>query len=453
MKEDESGEASGAGSPQATGRRVVFATVGSLGDLHPYMAVGRALQARGHRAAIATSSLHRERIEAAGLEFRPMRPDAPEDPQLWQKVLDRRRGPEFVFREVIMGSIRESFADLRAATADADLLVSGPTAPAAPLVAETSAVPWVSSVLQPMALLSVHDPPVPPHWPALDRLRVLGAAYGCTLRGLARLTVRSWTAPYRALRASLGLPRGEAAYLQGQHSPRGVLAMFSRVLGEPQPDWPPGTWLTGFAFFDEPDAGRSLAPQVREFLAREPAPLVFTLGSTAAMDPGAFWQESILAAQRLRQRALLLVGGDGARLRLPEPLPAGVLACDYAPYAAVFPHAALVVHQGGIGTLSQALRAGRRQLVVPFAHDQPDNAARAVRLGVARSIPRERFTAAAAARALRELLADERAAAAAAAAARQISREDGVAAACDALERVLARAPAARPRASGAAAR
>jgi UDP:flavonoid glycosyltransferase YjiC (YdhE family) len=83
-----------------------------------------------------------------------------------------------------------------------------------------------------------------------------------------------------------------------------------------------------------------------------------------------------------------------------------MIGFDYLPYSRVFPRAAVVIHQGGIGTLSQALRAGRPQLITPVAFDQPDNARRAVDLGLARSLPFYRVRAAALAAELEILLRD-----------------------------------------------
>ncbi|MBL8539908.1 MAG: glycosyltransferase, partial [Betaproteobacteria bacterium] len=108
-----------------------------------------------------------------------------------------------------------------------------------------------------------------------------------------------------------------------------------------------------------------------------------------------------------------------------------------APHSIVFPRAAAIVHQGGIGTLAQALKAGRPMLVVPFSHDQPDNAERAQRLGVARCIPRAKFPVERAVEALRALLDDPRYAQSAQAVAEAIRAEDGVRAACDRIERLL----------------
>jgi UDP:flavonoid glycosyltransferase YjiC (YdhE family) len=90
---------------------------------------------------------------------------------------------------------------------------------------------------------------------------------------------------------------------------------------------------------------------------------------------------------------------------MPADLPDDVLALDYVPLAAVLPRAAAIVHQGGIGTCAEALRAGIPSLVIPFGFDQPDNAERLRGLGVARVLPRKRVSASALAAHLDALLA------------------------------------------------
>ena len=128
--------------------------------------------------------------------------------------------------------------------------------------------------------------------------------------------------------------------------------------------------------------------ELEAFLAAGEAPVVFALGSSVVMIAGDFWDKAIAASAQLGRRAILLTGTP-----LAQTLPANVKAFDYLPYSEVFPRAAAIVHQGGIGTLAQALGAGRPQLIVPVAFDQPDNARRAVGLGVARSIPIRKLTA------------------------------------------------------------
>jgi UDP:flavonoid glycosyltransferase YjiC (YdhE family) len=117
---------------------------------------------------------------------------------------------------------------------------------------------------------------------------------------------------------------------------------------------------------------------------------------------GDFFEESVNAAKELGHRAVLLCGSDAQVLA--AKLPEGMMAADYAPYSEILPRARAVIHQGGIGTTAQVLRAGVPMLVVPFSHDQPDNAARVQRLGVARTLPRKDYNSRNAARELRALL-------------------------------------------------
>ncbi|HEY9597512.1 MAG TPA: nucleotide disphospho-sugar-binding domain-containing protein, partial [Cyanophyceae cyanobacterium] len=162
-------------------------------------------------------------------------------------------------------------------------------------------------------------------------------------------------------------------------------------------------------------------------------PIVFTLGSATVMTPGNFYQESIQAANQLNRRAVLLIGKNAP----PEILSKGIIAVSYVPYSQVFPYACAIVHQGGIGTKAQALRAGRPTLVMPYSHDQPDNAARVERLGTSRTIPRKQYLASRVAHELRELLENPQYATKAAEIGRIIQAENGVAVACDAIEKQL----------------
>lgn len=419
---------------------VVLSSFGSLGDLHPYLALGLGLQARGHRATIATSAIYRAKVEGLGLGFHPTRPHFdPDDARLAARVMDRFRGTAFVFKELVMPHVRETYADLMAAVAEADLLVSGSLAYVAAAVAETSGVRWASSALQPLVFFSAADPPVLPGMVGAEWVARLGPRTNRSVMRVGERLTLPWCAPLLALRRELGLPPGPHPLYAGQHAPELVLALFSPRFAPPQPDWPPQTEATGFAFFDEgAETGRAAAlPEALErFLAAGEPPIVFTLGSSAVYAAGTFYAESVKAARALSRRAVLLTG-RGLRQRLPGAPAEDVLVLEYAPYAALFPRAAATVHQGGIGTTAQALRAGRPMLVVPFAHDQPDNAARVARLGAGLGLPRGRYRARRVIPRLERLLHEPPFAARAAALGAAIRAEDGVARACEALERLL----------------
>jgi UDP:flavonoid glycosyltransferase YjiC (YdhE family) len=147
---------------------------------------------------------------------------------------------------------------------------------------------------------------------------------------------------------------------------------------------------------------------------------------------GQFYEHSARAAIELGLRAVLLIGSD-ARNRPSFALPDSICVAEYAPYSALFPRASLVVHQGGVGTTAQCLRAGKPMLIMPYSHDQPDNARRMRRLGVAESITKKGYTPAKVARRLKAMLADPSYGETARSVAQQLGHEDGVGAACDAL--------------------
>ncbi len=148
-----------------------------------------------------------------------------------------------------------------------------------------------------------------------------------------------------------------------------------------------------------------------------------------------FFVHSVTAAKRLGCRAVIIVGKNAHHR--PASLPDGVIACDYAPFSELLPRAAVIVHAGGVGTTGLAMRSGRPMLVVPYAHDQFDNAARVARVGVARTIPRRRYTPTRVAAELRHVLDNPEFTLRASAIGEKVRREDGVRAACDALEGLL----------------
>jgi UDP:flavonoid glycosyltransferase YjiC (YdhE family) len=250
---------------------------------------------------------------------------------------------------------------------------------------------------------------------------------------LVRRETAKWTKPLAALRARHGLPPGGNPLIEGQYSPHVNLALFSRVMAEPQPDWPPNLQVSGFVFYNGPAA---LPPELAAFLAAGPPPVVFTLGSSAVGAAGRFYHESAEAAARAGVRAVLLTGGFAANQ--PDRVPDGVLLVDRAPHQLLFPRARAVVHQCGAGTMAQALRAGCPMLVVPHSHDQPDNAHRMTRLGVARALYPKRYTAARAAAELRRLLDDPAYSDRARSVAGIVTAEGGAGAAADALAAVAA---------------
>lgn len=310
-------------------KRIVITSFGSLGDIYPYLGLARQLTLRGHDVLFATSAFYQPLIEGEGVAFHPVRPDvAPADHAMIRRVMDPKRGPEILVREFLIPYVRDSYADLAAATRGADLLVTHPITFAGPVVAEHCRIRWVSTVLAPMSFFSAYDLPVFPSLQWLAWLRRLGPSVGRGLICVGKWMTQRWTEPIRQLRADLGLPTAADPLYEGQFSPGLTLALFSQLLAAPQPDWPPHTQITGFSFYQ---GSNGLPPALARFLEAGAAPLVFTLGSSAVSAAGSFYQESVETARRLGCRAVLLVGTDPQNQPL-EPLPPGILAVPYAPH-------------------------------------------------------------------------------------------------------------------------
>jgi rhamnosyltransferase subunit B len=314
----------------------------------------------------------------------------------------------------------------------ADVLITHPAAPAGPLVGRKTGMPWISTVLAPLSFFSVYDPPIPPVMQWTTRVfSLLGPRF---LKLFFNAMEREYKAkPVADFRAELGLPDYGNPMFAGQHSPHRILALFSKVFAAPQPDWPPQTEITGFCFYGG-NHEVTFPAELSDFLDNGPPPLVFTLGSSAVWIGREFFRESIEAARHLGQRAVLLIG-DGRNH--PGDLPDDIIAVEYVSYESLMPRASVVVHHGGAGTTSHGLLAGVPTLIVPFAFDQSDNAEHAARLGVSRTVYRNKYRAPRVARELSKLLHERSYAQRAREVSGQLKQEDGPARAAELIEEVM----------------
>jgi UDP:flavonoid glycosyltransferase YjiC (YdhE family) len=429
--------------PASTSRRIVVTTAGSLGDLHPYLAIALGLKARGHEAIMASGECYRKKIEALGLGFRAVRPDCDwvNDPEVMRRIMHPRWGLVRVFHDIWVPVLRQAYDDLLAATEGADILVAMQAAGVGRLVAEKKGMPWVSAMHMPLLLGSAYDPPIVPGFAGLSKkLRFLGPAFWRPLHYLVKWSTRGLARPLHRLRDELSLPPDKTLNpLTDSQSPLLHLALFSKWLMDKQLDWPPQTIVTGFPWYDR-DGEQGLPPELARFLDDGPPPIVFTLGTAVTKNAAAssFFEHSVGAAKLLGRRAVLIIRDSRNR---PRALPEGVMACEYAPFSELFPRAAAIVHHGGIGTTGLAMRSGRPMLIVPWAWDQPDNAERAARLGISRTVHHRDYTFHRVATELGQLLDEAKFSQRAAEVGKNIQQEDGVGAACDAIEELLRTGP------------
>ena len=376
---------------------VLLPTLGSAGDVHPFIAIGLELKRRGHRATVLTNPIFRALIERHGLGYLPVGSEAAAraaigNPDVWHL----RKG--FAILAEVVGPAIEQIYRLIEQHADRDtVLVFSTLAFGGRLAQEKLGLPGASVHLQPSVIRTLGDQGM------IGNVRLSAAHPRWFKRGLFRLIDflvidRRLERPLNELRARLSLPPVARLMHRWMHSPELVLAMFPDWFAPAQPDWPANTHTVGFPFWDQeqaPERTRAL-----EFLAAGAPPVVVTPGS-AGSTMRRFFEESVAAIGQLGLRGMLITNYPE---QIPEALPRDIAAFGYLPFSEVLPHSELLIHHGGVGTLAQAMRAGVKQLVVPHGYDQFDSGWRVEQLGLGASIAEHRFRRQRVARTLQELL-------------------------------------------------
>ena len=389
--------------------RILMATLGSYGDLHPYLAMARVLKANGDDITIVTHSDYRAQVERIGVAFVPMKPGLDDiGPQeTWSsKANSSVGGPRFIIRTLVMPYLEDSYQVIKSVAPGHDLIISHVLTFAAPLVADELGIPWISSILQPSTFFSAYDPPAVGFFTILPKLKFFGPSLTKRILGLMALATRGWLKPIKSLRAKIGLPPSARNELTEGCSPLGTLALFPSSFASPQPDWPANVSQVGFPLFDE-ETTADVSEGLAQFLKMGDPPIVFTLGTALVMMETSYYEVAYQAAKALRRRAVLLVGKKPRRIPEAARNDLDIFVSEYEPFSGLFPHAAAIVHQCGVGTTAQALASGRPQVLVPFAHDQPDNARRVTELGIGQTVPAGRLNVSRLVAALNEVITNE----------------------------------------------
>ena len=415
-------------------RRVILCALGSSGDVHPFVGLGRELHRRGLQVTVVAAGYYRDLVAGAGLGFVDPLPevdfrDTIRDPAIWHPL----RGPGRLIDLAIRPLLEPVHRTIVERAVPGETLVVGSSlAFGARVAQESHGIPLVSVHLSPALFRSdFAGPRVPglvvhrgPGW--LRRLQ-----WGLVDSLVVDRRVGPWL---NAFRGRFGLPPVRGIAAEWMHSPLAVLGMFPEWFAPPQPDWPSQARLVGFPLYSEEGVSEPGA-DLAAFLTAGPPPLVFTPGSAHRFAHG-FFGAAAAACARLGMRGLLLTRFAE---QIPADLPEGVRHVPFVPFSWLLARAALLVHHGGIGSTSQALRAGIPQVIMPMGFDQFDNAARVTRLGVGRAIPRRRFSAPRLARVVAGLVGDAEVAARCRETARRLEPADGLVRAGDAVEAAWAR--------------
>jgi rhamnosyltransferase subunit B len=382
-------------------KHIVISVLGSAGDLFPLFEIGRVLQGRGYRITVLTSPYYEKHVADAGLEFVPLgtvekakaiiddpRTFGPEGPKMLVRAVanylpDSYEAIERIASQSIPGTI---------------LILANRVVAGAWIARERLGLPLVVDEPSAAALWSATSPPVLVDLPVLPKLPPVARRLVFWL--VDRLITDPLLAPeFNRIRKQLGLKGYVHRVLTGfLHSAELALGLFPEWFTAAQPDWPHNMKLTGFIFHE---LAANLPPGVESFLDRGPKPVVFT-GGSANQHVGEFFRESLKASGIGGFRAVFL----GPMDKMPTGMPDTIFATDWAPLGPLFEKSLALVQPAGIGTAAIAMRAGLPQLLFPLTNAQPDDAARLVRLGVARQIDPKNYRGEAVAEEINALVAD-----------------------------------------------
>lgn len=351
--------------------------VGSAGDIHPYVGLGKALKARGHRVTVITNSYYRELIEKVGLDFvglgnREEFDHVLNSPDLWHPT----KGPKMVMQQVVLKQMRDMYRMLEERYIPGETVAAGPALAVGLRAAQDKlGVPLVTVHLQPCLLRSNLQPPklpglwVPPWTPPSLMSFLYWIVDVVGLNPMLKTEVNRF-------RRDLGL-KPISRIGQYWESPQRIVGLFPEWFSPRQPDWPAQAVLTGFPRFDEREA-HVISPEAEAFLQDGEPPFVFTFG-TAMMHAQAAFEQAVEACRILGRKGVLLSRCD---TQIPANLPPFMRHFEYLPLSWILPRSAALIFHGGVGTLAQAAACGIPQLIMPMSHDQPDNGRRVQRLGI-----------------------------------------------------------------------
>ena len=405
--------------------RVVILSFGSRGDVQPYIALAIALKAAGHQPVLATHAEFAPLIALYGIEHRLVQGNSQElmrSPE-GLRWLESNKNPVRFYRGLVdlaRPLVEVMFESAANAVHDAEAVIFHPLAINAYFAARKRGVPawmaglqpWTPTRELPLAVAHLGFPLTRRgnYWSHIVFEYMMWAAF--------RSQANAWA------RKHLDMARMPQPFAEVRRDKVPVLYGFSEVLMPRPADWQDNVHITGYWFLDQPP-GFVPPPDLERFLAAGPKPIYIGFGSMVDRSPEQTSHLVLDALEKTGQRCVLSQGWSGlSNMRNSDR----VFSVGSVPHDWLFPKMSAVVHHGGAGTTSAAMRAGVPAVVVPFFADQHFWAARVKRAGLGpKPVPKQMLTARRLARALSDVVTNDKMRVRAQAAGEVIRSEQGVA--------------------------
>jgi sterol 3beta-glucosyltransferase len=355
-------------------------TIGTRGDVQPFIALGVQLVQAGHRVTICTSEAFKQLILEQGLHFFPVRADFLELTQSAEGKKLMSGNPLTIVKQwklLIYPMMVRMLEDMWAASEDAEVLIYHPKAFGGYDIAEKLNIPVFLAHPVPILMpTSRFTNPVLPFSLNNGLLNRFSYTINRLLLGSFMNVINQWR------RSTLGLPKKRSVWtndlqLNGRDIP--VLYGCSPSVIPYDPEWKDRVHMSGFWFLDEQESWQP-PEQLLQFLDSKPQPIAVSFSSMPLKAPELIRKRLVEALRRSGQRAILLTGWSGIENQSSDDC---ILCLREAPHSWLFPRTAGVIHHGGAGTTAAVLRAGKPMSVCPFTADQPFWARRMYDLGVA----------------------------------------------------------------------
>ncbi len=413
--------------------RILIMTMGSRGDVQPFIALGKGLQAVGHDIVFTTASTYQSFVEEHGLKYAPMTDELlrlTEDKKA-KAVVESGGKNSLKLLGMVKPIIRQMFSDAWAAAQGVDALVYHPKTLAGYYIAEKLNIPAFLSLPLPL-----YSPTRAFPIPIFSQVK-LGGGFNRMTYAMTRLVSAPYMGVVNEWRESQGMTRrGSFANdtIRRDGTPVPVLYSYSPHVVPVPNDWGAHVHATGYWFLDTASSYQPLADLLRFIEAGDP-PVYVGFGSMVSVDPAAKARIVFDALNKAGVRGVLASGWGALRA---DSIPENVYMLDAVPHEWLFPRMSAVVHHGGAGTTAAGLRAGIPGVIVPFLGDQPFWGARLHELGVgAAPIPQKKLTSEALASAIRSVVTDSAMRQRAEAIGAAIRTEDGVGNAVAVINRYL----------------